>query len=73
MKLIDIAKTILKEEDTQGDAEMDQYVNGLLDSIKDKVEELEKVLGEGTDSVLELVKQHIESKNQRYNDEELPF
>lgn len=72
MKLIDIAKSILKEEDTQGDAEMNQYVDGLLDSIKDKIEALKEVLGEDVDSILELVKQHIERKN-KYNDEELPF
>ena len=73
MKLFDIAKRILKEEDTQGDAEMNQYVDGLLDSIKDKIEALEEVLGEDVDSILELVKQHIEGRNRRFDDEELPF
>jgi len=74
MKLIDIAKRIIKEDYTQGDAEFDQYVDGLLDSIKIKVEELSEMLNGDVDSILKLVKQHIENKNKRTSgNEELPF
>jgi len=64
---------LLNEEDTSGDAEMEQYINGLLDSILDKVSELEKVMGGDMEDIFELIRQHKERSSRPVSDEELPF
>lgn len=73
MKLINIAKRILREEDTSADAEFEDYTNRLMDEVIDKVKELEELVGGDTDYILDMLKKRMQGRDFTFNDEELPF
>lgn len=64
---------LLNEEDTSSDVEMEQYINGLLDSTLKNISELENVMGGGMEDIFELIRQHKERSSRPVSDEELPF
>lgn len=73
MKLINIVEDIFREEDNSYDAELEQHIDVLFDSIIDNVSELQDIFNSDADYILKLVKERLNKPQAPKSDEELPF